>query len=199
MRTRFRISLDMEFLVFGKIKIVNKGYNKMIDNEITKEFMENKIHIVTETARYVLPRIPKLFSEKIIELNRRCHVNPDYIRRHRWSPLNKSRLIESFLMNVPVPPVILYENIYPDKEDNPYFEIIDGYRRLKIIDEFYNNKFRLEYLMFWPELNGRTYKTLPSMIQDRFNHRYISAIIILNDSSVESEKLKNIIFAWLNH
>ncbi len=54
----------------------------------------------------------------------RYKLDPEYQRRHRWDDSRKSRLIESFLMNVPVPPVFLYER------ELARYEVMDGRQRL---------------------------------------------------------------------
>jgi hypothetical protein len=41
------------------------------------------------------------------ELEPRCKLDPEYQRRHRWNEERKSWPIESFLMNVPAPPIFL--------------------------------------------------------------------------------------------
>lgn len=125
----------------------------------------------------------------------RYKLDPEYQRRHRWSNVRKSRLIESFLMNVPVPPVFLYER------DLARFEVMDGRQRLTALSEFYSNKFSLTGLEYWPELEGRTYSSLPSKIRDGIDRRYISSIILLKETAATPEQaatLKKIVFERLN-
>ncbi|NOU30780.1 MAG: DUF262 domain-containing protein [Polyangiaceae bacterium] len=125
----------------------------------------------------------------------RYKLDPEYQRRHRWSPERKSRLIESFLMNVPVPPVFLFER------ELARFEVMDGRQRLTSLGDFYANKFALIGLEQWADLNGRTYSELPSKIQDGINRRYISSIILLKETGGDDAKaaeLKKMIFERLN-
>jgi hypothetical protein len=122
-------------------------------------------------------------------------LDPEYQRRHRWSKARKSRLIESFLMNVPVPPVFLYER------DFARFEVMDGRQRLTAIREFYENKLALEGLEYWPELHGRTYRNLPDKVRDGIDRRYLSSIILLQESASaedEAARLKKMVFERLN-
>jgi hypothetical protein len=125
----------------------------------------------------------------------RYKLDPEYQRRHRWSIERKSRLIESFLMNVPVPPVFLYER------DLARFEVMDGRQRLTALNDFYYDKFELKGLTYWPELDGRTYSTLPSKVRDGIDRRYISSIILLKETASDDEqaaKLKKMVFERLN-
>ncbi|HAH1064448.1 TPA: DUF262 domain-containing protein, partial [Escherichia coli] len=39
-------------------------------------------------------------------------ISPKYQRRERWSEEEESELIESFLMNIPIPPIYLAEDEY---------------------------------------------------------------------------------------
>jgi hypothetical protein len=73
------------------------------NDEINAKYDRGEIRIVTEQARYPLGSIADLLASGDYKLD------PDYQRRHRWSVQQRSRLIESFIMNVPVPPVFLYE------------------------------------------------------------------------------------------
>lgn len=76
----------------------------------------------------------------------RYKLDPEYQRRHRWSVERKSRLVESFLMNVPVPPVFLYER------DLARFKVMDGRQRLTALSDFYSDQFPLTGLQYWSDL-----------------------------------------------
>ncbi|MBK6533035.1 MAG: DUF262 domain-containing protein [Deltaproteobacteria bacterium] len=125
----------------------------------------------------------------------RYKLDPEYQRRHRWSVERKSRLIESFLMNVPVPPVFLYER------DLARFEVMDGRQRLTALSDFYGDKFALTGLQYWSDLDGRTYSKLPSKVRDGIDRRYISSIILLKETATSEEQaamLKKMVFERLN-
>jgi hypothetical protein len=107
----------------------------------------------------------------------------------------KSRLIESFILNIPVPSIILYKQDF-----NPY-EVLDGQQRISAIQEFYENKLKLTELEFLPELNGHTYNRLPQKIRANIDRRSISSIVILAEltSNPEADKfLKQKTFERLN-
>ncbi|TBW12672.1 DUF262 domain-containing protein [Azotobacter chroococcum subsp. isscasi] len=129
------------------------------------------------------------------ETEPRYKLDPEYQRRHRWSVERKSKLIESFLMNVPVPPVFLYER------DLARFEVMDGRQRLTALSDFYDNKFELKGLEYWADLDGRTYSTLPKKVRDGIDRRYISSIILLKETAANEQQaalLKKIVFERLN-
>ena len=98
-------------------------------------------------------------------------------------------------MNIPVPPVFLYE-----KEYNSY-EVMDGQQRITALRDFYNNEFRLKGLETWPELNGRNYKTLPEKIKAGVDRRSITSIVLLKESTESEEEassLRETVFERLN-
>ncbi|MBX5148960.1 DUF262 domain-containing protein [Rhizobium lentis] len=64
-------------------------------------------------------------------------LQPGFQRRERWSLDKQSALIESFLLNVPVPPVYLAE------EDEGTYTAIDGKQRLKAIADYINGRLSL--------------------------------------------------------
>ncbi|EOC1344945.1 DUF262 domain-containing protein, partial [Cronobacter dublinensis] len=149
-----------------------------------------EIRIVTEQARYPLNTI----SGQIVH-NSNYILDPEFQRRHRWSNAKRSALIESLIMNVPIPPVFLYEHEFSS------YEVMDGLQRLTAIARFYDDEFELEGLTQWPELNGRRYSTLPDMIRKGIDRRYISSIILLNETAKttkEADFMKQMVFDRIN-
>lgn len=159
------------------------------DADINRRYETGEIRIVTEQARYPLSTVPDLVKSGNYILN------PEFQRRHRWTNTQKSRLIESLIMNVPIPPIFLYESSYSQ------FEVMDGLQRLSAISEFYENKFALEDLEEWDDLNGRKYSNLPKQIQKGIDRRYLSSIILLQETAknpLEAQRLKQIVFERIN-
>jgi Protein of unknown function DUF262 len=139
-----------EKLTFSKKQLYT---NAKTSEEINEKYIRGDVRIVTEQARYPLSNITLMLNSGDYELN------PEFQRRKRWNRLRQSRLIESFIMNVPIPPIFLYEIAYS------HYEVMDGLQRLTAIKEFYESKFQLTGLEQWPELNGMSYKTLPDQVK----------------------------------
>lgn len=158
-------------------------------NLANEKYKKGEVRIVTEQARYPLNTIVGLVqSDNYI-------LNPEFQRRHRWDNARKSRLIESFIMNVPIPPIFLYE------VDYSVYEVMDGLQRLTAISQFYQDKYSLESLVEWQELNGLTYSKLPEQIRKGIDRRYISSIILLQEtakSENEANRLKQVVFERIN-
>lgn len=179
-------------LIDGEIFVLEKKQEDavtMSDKDINTKYKRGEIRIVTEQARYPIKSIKSMIDSGDYKLN------PEYQRRKRWDNGRKSRLIESFIMNVPLPPIFLYEYDYSK------FEVMDGLQRLTSIYDFYRGNFVLEGLEYWKELNGKKYQELPIEIQKGIDRRYISSIVLLEETAKtpeEAEKLKQIVFERLN-
>lgn len=149
------------------------------------DFWERKQRdLVTSVLDYNLETLSSLIQSGKIDLS------PEYQRRGRWNADRQSKLIESFLMNVPVPPIFLNEDEYGQ------YSVIDGKQRLTGIHEFMRGRLRLRGLKVFGEINGRNIDDLPpslqSVIQTRANVR---AVIILRQSD---QDVKFLVFQRLN-
>lgn len=160
------------------------------DDEINVKYGKRELRIVTEMNREQLPNF--------VEALKRpgwMDLRPFYQRRARWDPVRQSRLIESFIMNIPVPPLFVYES------DLAKYEVMDGQQRITAIREFYTNQLELQGLEQWPELNGRRYDKLPGEIRKGIDRRSISYFVLLKESAVTSEEealLRQQVFERLN-
>ena len=149
-----------------------KRKQKLTDKELSKRYDETSARILQDRNDFMLPQIRDL-----VDKQRWINLTPDYQRRHRWDKTKQSRLIESLLMNAPVPPIFLYET-----ELNRY-EVMDGQQRLASIIDFYKGKLTLQDLSVWSALEGRKYSTLPTHLQRGLDRRRISAVVLLAESS----------------
>ncbi|MBP0022306.1 MAG: DUF262 domain-containing protein [Cyanobacteria bacterium SBLK] len=175
----------------SKQEAPKKEAKKLSDREIDNRYEEEEQQLLIKINREKLLSLVEYMQED------NYMVIPPYQRRKRWSRQNQSRLIESLVINVPIPPILLYEKEYKS------YEVIDGQQRISAIRDFYKNELELELegLEIWPELNGRTYQKLPPKIKDGLNHRSILFVIILLDPDLESNEklsLKQLAFERLN-
>ena len=148
--------------------------------------------VKTQNAEYDLDTLIKRIDNKTIKLD------PDYQRRHRWDEGTSSRLIESLILNIPIPVVFISQDVDVDEEISDTasrFTVIDGQQRLTAIYEFMKNKLKLEGLETLSELNGSYYKDLPPFLTRRLEERTIKCLRI--DSTVDAQ-VKFDIFERLN-
>lgn len=171
-------------------KSFRNGVAPNYNNElINSKYIKGDIRIVTEQARYPLDTIVSMIESKKYDLR------PDFQRRHRWDLKRKSRLIESFIMNVPIPPIFLYEVTYSK------YEVMDGLQRLTSIYQFYKDEYALQDLEEWKEINGLKYSELPEIVRSGIDRRYLSSIILLQETAKnqdEAQKMKQLVFERLN-
>lgn len=148
--------------------------------------------VKTQTIEYDLETLVKKIKRGIIKLN------PDYQRKHRWKNDFSSRLIESLILNIPIPLIYISQDIDVDTEIDENvarYSVIDGQQRLTAIYEFFNNSYRLEGMDILEELNGLKYNQLPPFLIRRLEERSIKCLRI--DSTVDSQ-VKYDIFERLN-
>lgn len=160
------------------------------DAAINDRYSRGEGRIVIETNREKLPGFVNMLRN-----NNYMDLRPFYQRRPRWDHQKQSLLIESFIMNIPVPPVFLYE-----RDFNSY-EVMDGQQRITALRDFFEGKFELEGLKEWPEINGRTYATLPDKIRAGLDRRSISSIVLLKESTTDEDDASNLretVFERLN-
>ncbi len=62
--------------------------------------------------------------------NKEIIINPEFQRLFRWDISQKSKLIESLLLGIPLPPIFVFER------ENGSWELIDGLQRMSTILEF---------------------------------------------------------------
>ena len=56
-------------------------------------------------------------------------VHPEFQRNYRWELDTKSKLIESLLLGIPIPPIFVFQNL------SGIWDVIDGHQRLSTIFE----------------------------------------------------------------
>jgi hypothetical protein len=148
--------------------------------------------VKTQNIEYDLETLVKKINKGTIKLD------PDYQRRHRWSEETSSSLIESLILNIPIPLIYLSQDIDVDSEADEKesrYSVIDGQQRLTAIVDFFSNKYTLTGLDALKELEGTYYKDLPPFLVRRLEERTIKCLRI--DSTVD-EQVKYDIFERLN-
>ncbi len=188
---------NVTYLVDGEkfnLKASELEKNLLSEQEINDKYRKGEMRIVTEQGRIDLHSIISTLNSET-DGKKKYTLNPEYQRRKRWDNRRKSLLIESFIINVPIPPIFLYEVEYA------IYEVMDGQQRLTTIRDFYEDKFSLEGLEYWRELNGKKYSELPKNVKAGIDRRYLSSIVLLEEtakSEQEAEFLKKIVFGRLN-
>ena len=95
-------------------------------------------------------------------------VNRDYQRSDKvWPPAARSYLIESILLDYPIPKLFLYPRT-DLKSKKTIKEIVDGQQRSQAIVDFYNNNLRISVKSKYLEARGKLYQQLDEELQSNF-------------------------------
>jgi hypothetical protein len=148
--------------------------------------------VKTQNIEYDLETLVKRVKSNSIKLN------PDYQRRHRWSDEVSSRLIESLLLNIPIPAIFISQDVDVDEEtasEVARYTVIDGQQRLTAIYEFMTGGLQLTGLEILSEINECKLKDLPPFLLRRLEERTVKCLRI--DSTIDPQ-VKYDIFERLN-
>jgi hypothetical protein len=132
-------------------------------------------------------------------------IHPEFQRIYRWNEVQKSRLIESILLGIPLP------SFFVAQQENGVWDVVDGLQRLSTIFSFlgiYKNEndelqppLRLTATEYLPELEGKYWSDdfndncLSKELQRSFKREKIDLKIIKKESD---EHTKYELFQRLN-
>lgn len=153
-------------------------------DDIEERFDKSQSDLVLQSSDFSLQGLRDMVDSDIIDLS------PKYQRRERWDIGRQSELIESFLLNIPVPPIYLSE------EEYGVYSIIDGKQRITAVSDYLSNSFPLTRLSSFREINGCRFRELPSTLQNALKVRpFLRVTTLLKQSEPE---LKYQVFLRLN-
>lgn len=89
------------------------------------------------------------------------NLTPDFQRGLVWKTKQKSELIESILMGIPLP------LIYVKEDEKGVYLIVDGKQRLSTLFSFINNEFALDKLTILKDKNGSRFADLTPLEQNK--------------------------------
>ena len=120
------IELELETLERTKEDL---DFEKIESEEVDRNDEQPTYEILTYPTDFTLEVLVDKFEREQIQV-------PPYQRGFVWNQTKASRLIESFLLGLPVPPIYLYQ----DPTENTLL-VIDGQQRLKSILYFFQGYF----------------------------------------------------------
>lgn len=86
------------------------------------DLKSKEIH--TENLSMSMGEIISMYQDKDLD------IHPEFQRFYRWSGSQKSKLIESILLNIPIPPIFVAQRA------DGIWDVVDGLQRLSTIFEF---------------------------------------------------------------
>jgi len=139
------------------------------DNDEPIVFPPAERKVITQPVDLSVQTLVEQWDAKLLIL-------PDIQRQYVWDNGKASRLIESLILNIPIP--VLY---FAETQDAKY-EIIDGHQRVRSIARFLANEFPLSGVSVLREYKGERFHQLPDREQRFLKMRTLRAVIISVDS-----------------
>ena len=159
-----------------------------VDEPDPDESPINNRKLVTEPYDLVIEGLLQQIKAGTLHL-RPLSERPSFQRRYIWTNRLASRLIESILLNVPIPPCYLSQN--QDFE----LDVIDGQQRIFSIYRFIDNQFRLSDLEVLTEFSGKKFFQLDRTAKRKLETHTLRCVVITNASDSE---IKFDVFERLN-
>lgn len=143
------IENKLDNLLYEIIEVEKSGADSFGDENITELNPYNPDEIKVRTDKLNITLLSTMIDDNDIDLN------PDFQRNLVWTSFQKSRLIESILLRIPLP------MFYFAEDNEGKLSVVDGLQRISTIKEFMDNKFPLKNLQYLGEsCNGKYYKSL---------------------------------------
>lgn len=179
--------MDLEKEISEK-EIENLKEEKEIETLENAGTEETPLNLTLEQAEVIA--VPTNDSVDVF-LNKKLHheinLQPNFQRKYVWSKKQASNLIESLLLNIPIPPIFVSE----DKDG--IWEVIDGQQRLTAIDQFvegtYENEkgerqpFALSKLSILTELSDKTFNDFTPQLKRRLLNRPLPWIVVKSSTN----------------
>jgi len=148
----------------------NNDIYELTEEEQPLEIKLEQRQIFADTSEPTIDGLHKRYQKgKLI-------LSPEFQRFHVWDKTTSSRLIESVLIDVPIPVVYLAE------EDDGKCSVIDGQQRLRAFFDYLENRFKLQNMLVLKELNNKLYKDLVEPQQDKIEETKIYTVKIRKES-----------------
>jgi hypothetical protein len=183
------IDVDLEELE-EEIEADDEPIVPVTDQQIDDAFQNISFRVIYQTNSFLLPQLRDLIEEGEV-----INVRPEYQRRSRWTNKKKSQLIESLLLNVPIPSLFFYES------DLARYEVMDGQQRMNAIADFLAGTYALTGMEKLPFLNRKKYNDLTPRVKRSLDRASLSAVVLLQESKADEDDpfvIRRYVFEKLN-
>ena len=91
---------------------------------LQKEINERSSKIFRDSYQMSIGELINIYKDEEMD------IHPEFQRVFRWSEFQKTRLIESIMLNIPIPSIFVSQNV------EGIWDVIDGVQRLSTIFQF---------------------------------------------------------------
>lgn len=155
--------VDKEYLFEGE---VTEESVSTTDSNLSDIYPDATLNIYRDTASVFQM---KRKWEKIPSM---LNLTPEFQRELVWSSKQKSELIESMIMGIPLPA------FYVREDKNGVYIVVDGKQRLTALFEFIDCKYRLSKLNILKKLEGKNFEELTPIEQNKIEDYTLSINVI---------------------
>lgn len=143
-------------------------FTEIKKDEIQKQIDELQKELDYDTRDYPISYLVDLYKDEDETI-----FAPGYQRNELlWKLRDKSRFIESLILDYPIPLIFL-----ADTSDGK-LEIIDGLQRISTLSQFLSDDFELSELKKLDKLNGCSFEDLPSGEKRRLKAKSLRIIVL---------------------
>lgn len=121
--------------------------------KLSERINSKKKEIATDSYPMSIGELINLYRDKELD------IHPQFQRLFRWNDYQKTKLIESIMLNIPLPSIFVSQN------EEGVWDVVDGVQRLSTIFQFVGelkdehnqkiNPFELQGTKYIPEFEGR--------------------------------------------
>ena len=145
-----------------------EGDSRIDINSVDEESTTYPVEVKIQRDMYSVRELKTEHKDKMLVLA------PDFQREFVWNLKQKSELIESILMGIPLPMIYFFEG------EGGVIQVVDGKQRLTSLFEFLDNKYPLSNtLSIMRGLRGKRYKDLTPAERTKIaRHQFVTQTII---------------------
>lgn len=147
---------------------------------LQEEIIERSSKIFRDSYQMSIGELINIYTDGEMD------IHPEFQRVFRWNESQKTKLIESIMLNIPIPSIFVSQN------DEGVWDVIDGVQRLSTIFQFVgkfkddeNNSvesLKLQKTDYLPSFEGVTWNTFTNQQKLAFKRSRIDVIIVKKES-----------------
>src|SRR5437867_5035246 len=104
--------------------VVTTLFKEGVSMALQDEIANQSVQIKTDSYQMSIGELLNLYRDRELD------VHPEFQRVFRWSDTQKTRLIESILLGIPIPPIFVAQRT------DGVWDVVDGVQRLSTIFQF---------------------------------------------------------------